>query len=1353
MTESQVTKVQKLTRNGNFRAWLMHLRAWLTTDEGHDVFLDRAPRGDDEKQLDRQARARMILCLSPEMLPIVEDTATAKQAVDALRKDHLGQAVSMRSELMTQVTGMRQGHKQSVKEYVAVGRNYLVRLREVGVDKPSTLLIPCFKAGIDSRMKQTVLPLLNQEKFETDFEALAQEFQRITVGMMGASGAGTSGAEGHGQAHTTQGESNKRKKQRNETRKCFVCGKVGHIARFCKERQGQQEPQRGPVVLLSEGNAHSSDTPPSMLFDSGATHHIVSNQEYLRKVRPPSVSVITLGGGERHDVLAEGDLMLRSPVTGLDVLLTCVLWVPGISYNLCSGAQLTTKDAVCEQRGDTLTITSGTKRTLLTGVRKNNLYYISAHMVMPTEGQAHVSLATWHARLGHPSVEMVRRMSRHQAVKGLSDAHKEKAFTCDVCIAAKQQRAAHSPSTTRAKQACELLHTDLMCPADEGLMAESSYVLTVLDDYSRYSEVKILSSKSQAAEAFIALATRMERQTGKKVKQIRFDRGKEFYRLSDWMMEQGIIAQPVPAYTPEANGRAERLNKTLIERVRALLHQFELPINLWQYAMEVSSYTRNLVPSIESDVTPHELLFNIKPDVTHLRVFGCVARVLIPKTQRSKFAAVVEEGILVGYAQYSKAWRVLVDTDSGLTIRETQNVTFDESRTSTSLRSVLIEHPDADVRDADGAQYADVRVSSLKRKNAPDPTYTATTEDTIDLLGGDDSEANVQSAEQEAAQQNAVQVEPEVGLPETNSTDPVEPSQEECEDVSHEHDNEPDSYADTERRYPLRDRRKAYDPHHPYVLLAADQNPPQTITEAQGRVDWPLWREGVNAELQSLFEKGVYDDIPKTDVPEGKQMIPSKWVFDYKTDVNGDIIGHKCRVVAKGFHQCPGVDFADTYAPTVQDSTLRLLLQYAAEWKLSIQQIDVKTAFLNGELIEEVYILPPPGLPLKGRAWRLRRSLYGLKQAALAWYEKWTKVMLSIGMKPSDADPCLFTGAVAGSRMLIGLHVDDGLLLGNNAAIKTMIGKLKAEFEIKDVGSLLPGVTLKFLGMELLRQSGPKIGIVMRQERYALSILDRFGMRNCKPVASPMVPGVKLAHEGDPLPEDNEYAAIVGSLLYLSTKTRPDISHAVGVLSRFMSCPRVPHLQAAKRVLRYIAKNPAAGIIFYGRRLEENRSPILTSSVYSDADFAGDPVMRKSTTGVVFTVNRAPILWRSKLQSIVAQSTCEAEFVAAAMAVREVLWLKRILVTLSSSVAKVNLFCDNESALALLQTSVPKVTGRTKHIDVQYWLVRDHIMKENIVPRFIPTDKMLADGLTKPYSGPEMQGYLAKIGMHEGLKE
>jgi hypothetical protein len=318
MDSQQVSRVQKLSKGGNFRAWLVHVRAWLTIPDRLDIFLDREPTDDEEVNLDLQARAKLVLCLANEMLPIVEDRGTTHSALEALRADHLGHMQSMRAHIMTEVTTMKQSHKQSVKDYVAVGRESIVRLRELGVTEPATLVIPCFKNGIDPRMKQQVLPLLNQARFDTDFESLAQEFQRISIGMAGAAGA-------EGQALASQGrgwQNRPRKKQKAEARSCFVCGKKGHLARDCdqrkngEEKKGQQGAPKGPLVLMHEGASSSSTATnidgDNMLFDSGATHHIVCQPSFLRNMRYSNVSTITLGGGENHYVRGEGDLLLYS---------------------------------------------------------------------------------------------------------------------------------------------------------------------------------------------------------------------------------------------------------------------------------------------------------------------------------------------------------------------------------------------------------------------------------------------------------------------------------------------------------------------------------------------------------------------------------------------------------------------------------------------------------------------------------------------------------------------------------------------------------------------------------------------------------------------------------------------------------------------------------------------------------------------------------------------------------------------------------------------------------------------------------------------------------------------------------
>lgn len=1375
-------KILKLTKGGNFRAWLVHVRALLTNGERWDQYLDREPADEAEQNVDQQARAKMVLCLANDMLPDVEGHETTHGALEALRASHIGHMQSMRSQIMADVTGMKQKHNQNVRDYVAVGRDAVVRLREVGMTDPATLVIPCFKNGIDARLRQQVLPLLNAERFDTDFELLAQEFMRITIGMSGA------GAEG--QAHTSRGMQNPRGRikprqpqhKRVEKRECYVCGVVGHLARNCpnkantKDDHKDQGPQKGPLILMANGKGAESpsssdatnisiDDSEEMLFDSGATHHIVNRPSFLRNMRTSEVTTITLGGGERHEVHGEGDVMVFSPETERKVLLTDVLFVPTISYNLCSGAQLTAKGAVCEQRGRGLIIKLASDEVVLYGARFDNLYYLSLLFVLPTEGQAHITSATWHRRLGHPPAPLMNSMVKHNTVKGLADLSEQSSVDCEACVAAKLERVPHQRSDSRAARPCELIHTDLICPSDDGLQTEGrSYVLTIMDDFSRYAEVAILSSKAEVAAAFQTIAARWERQSGKKIKAVRFDRGKEYYALMPWLKQQGIQAQAVPAYTPQANGRAERLNRTIIEKARTLLATFRLPLNLWQFAIQTAAHLRNVLPALGSMVTPYQDFFDVQPDVSNLRVFGCRAHVVIPNKHRySKFAEVAESGMMVGYALNSSAWKILVSTDYGFAIRETQNVKFDEEKTDARTCQTLREFPDADLRQADGYRYAEFAAATIHgaapaqvhAEIAP-PTGSAdasTSRSVTDILGGNDSEnlPDPQNAAPGGASEGAVPPAPDDAVvPETISHaevgDEVENNQ---SHVADESDNET-----IEHPYPRRAPKPVNRPYDAYLFTSdgVARKPPATYAQAKRSPEWPLWRAAMNRELQSLFEKQVYSDILLDDIPEDRDTIPTKWVFDYKTDINGAVIDHKARFVTKGFYQVEGVDYTETTAPTIQDSTLRMLLQYAAEMKLTIQQIDVKTAFLNGELIEEVYIVPPPGLPLEGRAWRLNKALYGLKQAARAWYEKWTTALLKIGMKPSDADPCLFIpqeGRV--SKIMIGLYVDDALLMGTTDQCAQIVKSIAAEFEIKDLGMLKPYVPAKFLGMEIIRTSNP-LGIVLKQEVYANKLIAKF-LPGCKPVATPMTPGTLLEHEGELLKEGNEYAAIVGSLLYLSVKTRPDIAHALGVLSRFMSCPRVPHLKAAKNVLRYLAKDTAAGIFFPGRALTENRAATFSVAAYTDADFAADLVMRKSTSALMLTVNAAPIVWRSRLQSIVAQSTAEAEFVSAAMAVKEMLWMRKLFNLFRFPQKPIILYCDNAAALKLMSTDKMSVANRTKHIGVQYWLIVDHVMKGDIYPKFIPTADMLADSLTKPYSGPMTAANLTRIGMCTHFKD
>jgi transposase InsO family protein len=1315
-------RIVKLTRGGDYESWALQMRALLMNSDDLSRFLDSDPDEDDAEGIlqDKQARGKILLNVSNEMLTVVAGLDTAHATWIALREDYLGDLQARRSTIMSQVTRLKQGSRQSVKEYIQEGRKLLLKLRALEMPNPDMMLVPCFKNGIDAKFKSHSLPHLNAREFEDNFEALSSHFERITMGMEDAAGY-TQRVE----ARVNQAQA--RKSRGPERRRCFNCGQVGHLKRNCKKplqqdaaQSGEQAAGKPPVVLI-----HSGQSVPDIvanndfIFDSGATHHVVNDPCLLYNVKASDIPDVVLGGGERHMVSLKGDVKIVSSAYGRTIILKDALCVPTLQYNLCSGMMITASGGECWQGGDRVVIRDQDKDAVLSGVRMDGLYKLLCEGTTTSEAKAlaSVSIDVWHQRLGHPSHDTLKRMARENLVGGLGDLHKQSPTPCDACQSAKQEGVSHPRSGDTAARPCDLLHTDLMDPRTEGIDGTESYVLTIMDDHSRYAEVVLLDAKSDAADGFIAQAARFERQSGQLVKAVRSDRGTEFKgALRQWLVKNGIMAQPSPPYTPQSNGRAERLNKTLLQRTRAMLHHFSLPDTLWEFAMEAAAYTRNRVVAVFEEKTPFELFFGQPPQLSNLRIFGCFASVLIPKKKRDKFDPVNETGIFVGYLSHPRAWKILVLCDGRPIVRESCNVQFDESRTDPKTVAALLGHSGTKVQDP-GAEYVDIILPATSRRTQH---LAAPADPSSDDLSRDSAEEIASESLEATSEEEVLAVDAQDSAP-------------------------------SSRRYPARERRMPEDPYAAHINVAlVGQEIPSSLAAAKKSREWPLWREAVNDELASIFEKGTYTPVPLDELPVGKQAIPTKWVFDLKTDSHGNIERYKARLVVKGFHQVYGIDFEDTFAPTVQTASINFLLAFSAEHMLAIRQLDVKTAFLNGELAEEVYVKVPPGISAGSQVWRLNKALYGLRQAAKVWFDKWTEAMIQMGFVPAQADPCLYVKR-AEEPIFIALYVDDVLFFGSKGAIEKEAAQVRQMFETKDLGYLEPNSAKKFLGMELRRVNSAEFcGITLTQTQYTTNVLKRFGMEKANPAPSPMNPGTRLRKEGTPLPQENEYAAIVGSLLYLSVHTRPDITFAVSTLSRFMSAPTEDHLTAAKRVMRYLRKDPEAGIAFKGKRnlgdVQFKHSEVM---VYTDSDFAMDTTMSKSTTGVIVTMNGAPLHWKSKLQSIVAQSTCEAEFVAAAAGMREAMWFRKLIKdVVGTEQSKIMLACDNQSAVALLESAHPKVTGRTKHIDVQFWFVLDHVLKQEVLPVFVPTDKMLADGMTKAYDGPKVKEIVRALGMH-----
>ncbi|KAJ9556748.1 hypothetical protein OSB04_011362 [Centaurea solstitialis] len=367
-------------------------------------------------------------------------------------------------------------------------------------------------------------------------------------------------------------------------------------------------------------------------------------------------------------------------------------------------------------------------------------------------------------------------------------------------------------------------------------------------------------------------------------------------------------------------------------------------------------------------------------------------------------------------------------------------------------------------------------------------------------------------------------------------------------------------------------------------------------------------------------------------------------IFKIKTKSDGSIDRYKARLVAKGFNQEYGIDYEETFDPVARITSVRSLLAIAATKRWPLFQMDVKNAFLNGDLSEEVYMIPPPGVSLPtGHVCRLRKALYGLKQAPRAWFEKFSTTVISLGFSASDYDSGLFT------------------------RITILKKSLSANFEMKDLGTLH-----YFLGLEVLSDSA---GTYLCQAKYTSDLISRAGITNNKVASTPLEPHLHLTpNVGPPLKDPTLYRQLVGSLVYL-TVTQPDIVYAVHTVSQFMSAPCSDHYAAVLRILRYLK-----GTMFHGLYFSSTSS--LTLRGFSDADWDSDMTDRRSTTEFCFFLGDSLISWRSKKQSLTARSSTEAEYRALADTSQYLIWLRWLLSDMGApQLSPTLLWCDNNSAI------------------------------------------------------------------------
>ncbi|GJR26853.1 putative ribonuclease H-like domain-containing protein [Tanacetum coccineum] len=466
----------------------------------------------------------------------------------------------------------------------------------------------------------------------------------------------------------------------------------------------------------------------------------------------------------------------------------------------------------------------------------------------------------------------------------------------------------------------------------------------------------------------------------------------------------------------------------------------------------------------------------------------------------------------------------------------------------------------------------------------------------------------------------------------------------------------------------------------------------------------------------------------------GKRVIGTKWVFRNKRDERGTIIKNKARLVAQGYRQEEGVDYDEVFAPVARIEAIRLFLAFASFMGFTVYQMDVKSAFLYGNITEEVYVKQPPGFEdpaHPNKVYRVVKALYGLHQAPRAWYERLSTFLLKHGYRRGAIDKTLFIKKDRRDIMLVQVYVDD-IIFGSTkpSMVKDFEELMQKEFKMSSMGELT-----FFLGLQVKQTTA---GIFLSQDKYVKDILNKFDFRTIKPASTPIEAHKSLGkdEEGEDV-DVHLYRSMIGCLMYL-TASRPDIMFAVCLCARFQVTPKVSHMHAVKRIFRYLKHQPKLGLWY------PKDSPFHLEA-FSDSDYAGDNHDRRSTSGGCQYLGRRLVSWQCKKQTIVAISSTEAEYVAAASCCAQVLWMQNQLLDYGFNFMNTEIHIDNESTICIVKN--PVLHSKTKHIQIRHHFIRDCYEQRLINVVKVHTDDNVADLLTKGFDLARFNFLVVTIGM------
>ncbi|GJS04798.1 ribonuclease H-like domain-containing protein [Tanacetum coccineum] len=1125
------------------------------------------------------------------------------------------------------------------------------------------------------------------------------------------------------------------------------------------------------------------------IFDSGCSGHMTGNKDQLEDFEEFHSGSVTFGGSKGY-ITGKG----RIRVGDLDFDSVSFLKKLG-HFNLFFISQICDKQhKVLFTETECLVVSSDFKmldenQVLLKVPRQHNMY--SFDMKTPSSGKGYACLIAkattdesnmWHRRLGHINFKNLHKLVKGNLVRGLPSKVFKNDHTCVACQKGKQHRASCKAKLERiVYEPLKILHMDLFGPTSVKSINHACYCLIITDDSTRFSWVFFLASKDETSSIIQSFIRQIENQLNHRVKIIRSDNGTEFKNrnMLEFCGNKGIKQEYSSARTPQQNGVAKRMNRTLIKAARTMLAESLLPTTFWAEAVSTACYIFNKVRVTKpQNKTPYELLFGHKPIISYIKPFGCHVTILDTFSMLGKFDGKFDEGFLVSYSLNSKAYRVYnlvtkrVEVNLHVNfLEEKPNVQgksyrwmFDLDYLTNSMNYIPVslenqanhyaghsedtnsagtkvtsqESTSEEEDEADELLVVSTQIQDIpKKKDIQKPKSPVNTGSP--LVSSANLPVNTGSASVNTGELPPTSNDYPDDYPDDTDMPELEifhrPDQGTFDAASYDnegvitdfnglptdiavspsptlrvHTIHPKSQILGDPTSAVQTRIKVHKQTGAHALMEE----PKTILEA---LKDDSWIEAMQEELSQfkLQQVWILVDLPHmqeelsqfklqqvwilVDLPHGLKVIGTKWVYRNKKDARGVVIRNKAILVAQGYKQEEGIDYDEVFAPVARIEAIRLFLAFASFMGFIVYQMDVKSAFLYGTIDEKVYVSQPPSFVDPDHP---------------------KKVYKEHGYRRGTIDKTLFIKKDKKDIMLVQVYVDD-ILFGSTKKswcdeFETL---MKSRFQMSSMGEL----TL-FLGLQVKQKPD---GIFISQDKYVGEILNKFKLANVKSTITPMETKMPLTKdEGATDVDVHMYRSMIGSLMYL-TASRPDIMYAVCACSHFQVAPKTSHLYDVKRIFKYLKGKPNLGL-WYPRDLP------FDLEAYSDSDYAGSNLDRKSTTGGCQFLGRRLISWQCKKQTIVATSTTEAEYVAAANCCGQVLWIQNQLLDYGFNFMNTTIHIDNESTICIVKN--PVYHSKTKHIEIRHHFIRDSYDKKLIQVEKIHTDLNVADLLTKPFDGP-----------------